>query len=182
MAENALPAGVVDNPEAGHQAGAFPPFDTHNFVPQLIWLVVIFGALYLLMSRVALPRVQGILDARRSRIASDLDSARIMQDQAEAAGEAYDKTLADAKGKAQGLAQETHDKLHAEAEARRHSLESDLNGRLSAAEAQIADTRTRAMANVDGIARDAARTIVQHITGRAPSDEMLANAAGAPRG
>ena len=183
MAETAstLPAGVVDNPEAGHQAGVFPPFDTHTFLPQLVWLVIIFGALYWLMSRVALPRVQGILDARRARIASDLDTARTMQDQAEAAGEAYEKTLADAKANAQSLAQQTHETLHVEAEARRHTLEADLNGKLAAAEAQIADMKSRAMGNVDGIARDAARAIVQHITGTLPSDEQLAGAAGALR-
>lgn len=170
-------AAVTDNPEAGHQAGVFPPFDTHNFLPQLIWLVIIFGALYLLMSRVALPRVAGILDARRTRIAQDLDSARTMQDQADAAEKQYEATLADAKARAQGLAQATHDKLHAASEARRKTLEDELNTRLAAAEVQITDMKTRAMSNVDGIARDAAAAIVQHITGQAPSEQALAAAA-----
>lgn len=177
MAESTLPAAVVDNPDAGHQANVFPPFDAHNFVPQLIWLVIIFGALYWLMSRIALPRVQGILDARRTRIATDLDSARAMQDQAEAAEKAYDKTLADAKARAQALAQETHETLHAESETRRHALESELNGKLAAAEAQIAEMKTRAMSNVDSIARDAAVSIVQHLTGAVPNDAQLAGAA-----
>lgn len=176
-----LPAAISDNPDAGHQAGAFPPFDAHNFLPQLIWLVIIFGALYWLMSRIALPRVQDILDARRARIAQDLESARAMQSQAEAAGEAYGKTLVDAKGRAQALAQQTHDALHAQSETRRHALESDLNGKLAAAEAQIADTKTRAMSNVEAIARDAAAAIVQHITGRAPSEDQLTAAAGATK-
>lgn len=178
---DAATAGVLNNPDAGHQANVFPPFDAHNFLPQLIWLVIIFGALYLLMSRIALPRVAGILEARRSRIARDLDDARLMQDQAHAAGEAYDKTLADAKARAQSLAQQTHDTLHAESEARRHSLEADLNGKLAAAEAEITGMKTRAMGNVESIARDAARSIVQHLTGTAPSDEAIAAAATAAR-
>ena len=89
-----------------------------------------------------------------------------------------DKTLADAKARAQGLAQQTHDKLHAEAEAKRHALEDELNGKLSAAEKQIGATRDRAMSSVAGIARDTAAAIVQHITGAAPSDEALTRAVG----
>ena len=177
---NPVAPGMLDNPDAGHQANVFPPFDAHNFVPQLIWLVIIFGLLYWLMSRIALPRVAGILEARRARIARDLDDARTMQDQAQAASVAYDKTLAEAKARAQGLAQQTHDKLHAEGEAKRHALESDLNGKLSVAEKQIAETKDKAMATVSGIARDTASAIVQHLTGKTPDDEAL-NRATAPR-
>ena len=173
---DALPAAIVNNPDAGHQAGVFPPFDPHNFLPQIIWLVLIFGALYLLMSRIALPRVAGILEARHDRIVKDLDDARMMQDQAQAAGVAYHRTLADARGRAQGLAQQTHDQLHAQSEARRHTLESELNGRLAAAEARIAETKARAMGNVEGIARDAASAIVQHLTGKSPGSDVISAA------
>jgi F-type H+-transporting ATPase subunit b len=175
-ASSELPAAVVNNPDAGHQTGVFPPFDAHNFVPQLIWLVIIFGALYWLMSRIALPRVESILGARASRISSDLDEARRMQDQAQAASAAYEKTLADAKGRAQALAQETQDKLHAQSEAKRHALEAELNGKLAAAEQQIVATKASAMGNVETIARDAAQAIMEHLTGKPANPSTLAAA------
>ena len=174
--EQAAEAAVVKTELAGdatHQAGVFPPFDAHSFLPQIIWLVIIFGALYWLMSRVALPRVEGILDARKHRLSKDLDDAAAMQAQAKAAGEAYDKTLADARARAQAMAQEQHDKLHAESETKRHALEADLNGKLEAAEAQIAETRKRAMSNVASIAEDAAVALVDHLTGRAPDRQTV---------
>ena len=62
-----LPAAISDNPDAGHQTGVFPPFDAHNFLPQLVWLVIIFGALYLLMSRIALPRRASRMSCTRGR-------------------------------------------------------------------------------------------------------------------
>jgi F-type H+-transporting ATPase subunit b len=159
-----------------HQGNAFQPFDAHNFVPQLIWLVLVFGLLYWLMSRVALPRVASILEARRHRLAQDLDDAAAMQNQAKAAGEAYDQTLADARGRAQGLAQATHDKLHAESEAKRHTLEAELNGKLAVAEQQIGETKTRAMASVAGIAADTAASLIEHLTGRRPDAEAVRSA------
>ena len=77
------------------------------------------------------------------------------------------------------MAQQTHDQLHAESETKRHALEAQLNAKLAAAEAQIADTKARAMGNVQGIARDAAATIVQHLTGKAPEPDSLSAAAAA---
>lgn len=177
-------AAVVGTELAGdttHQAGVFPPFDAHNFVPQIVWLVIIFGLLYWLMSRVALPRMEGILVARKHRLAKDIDDAAAMQAQAKAAGEAYDKTLADARTRAQALAQETHDKLHAEAETKRHAVEADLNAKLATVEAQIAETRTRAMSNVQSIAGDAAASLIEHLTGRAPPRDVVEAAVAADK-
>jgi F-type H+-transporting ATPase subunit b len=165
---------------AGH-ADVFPPFDTTHFPSQLLWLVITFGALYLLMSKIALPRVAGILETRQAKITGDLDSATAMQKQAEDAGKAYDRTLADAKGKAQALAQETHAKLAAETESNRKALDADLNAKIAAAEAQIVDTKARAMANVDEIARDAATAIVQHLTGQTPDAGAIAGAVAAAK-
>jgi F-type H+-transporting ATPase subunit b len=166
---------------SGHQENVFPPFDSHSFLSQIIWLVIIFGALYWLMSRVALPRVAGILDARKHRLAKDLDDAAAMQAQAKQAGEAYDKTLADARARAQALAQAQHDKLAAESDARRHALEADLNAKLAAAETQIEDTRSRAMSNVASIAEDAAVALVDHLTGRTPDRQVVSAAVAKAR-
>ena len=144
-------------------------------------VAIIFGALYWLMSRIALPRVGGILAARGARISGDLESAAQMQKQAAEASAAYDATLSQAKARAQSLAQETHDKLHAENEAKRHALEDELNRKLAAAEEQIAGTKNRAMANVESIARDAAGAIIEHLTGKAASPEAIDAAFAAPK-
>ena len=65
----------VHQPQEGHHGG-FPPFESHTFGSQLLWLAITFGALYFLMSRIALPRVASILETRSDRIASDLGEAQ----------------------------------------------------------------------------------------------------------
>ena len=165
---------------AGH-ADVFPPFDTTHFGAQLVWLAITFGALYLLMSRIALPRVAAILENRQSSISSDLDRASAMQTQANEAGKAYEKTLADAKGNAQALAQETNAKLAAESDAKRKATENDLNARIAAAETQIAEMKARAMTHVDAIAADAASAIVQQLTGKTPDADSITRALAAAK-
>ena len=62
-------------PAEHNGSGSFPPFDSSTFSSQLIWLAITFGLFYYLMSRVALPRISGILETRSDRIAQDLDVA-----------------------------------------------------------------------------------------------------------
>ncbi len=154
----------------------FPPFDTANFASLLIWLALTFGLLYWLMSRIALPRVAGILEARHHKINTDVLAAHAKRKEADQAAADYQKTLADARTNAQALAQETQTRLAAEADAKRHTLEAELGAQLVAAERQIEETKAKAMANVDQIAQETAAAIVEHITGKPADAAAIAGA------
>src|SRR5215204_1972683 len=124
--------------QPGGHKGAFPPFQKETFASQLLWFAVCFIVLYLLMSRIALPRVGGILAARRERIESDLKAAQRLKEDSDAELASYEKALADARARAQIIANEMRDKLNAEAEQRHKGLERDLNAKLAEAEKMIA--------------------------------------------
>jgi F-type H+-transporting ATPase subunit b len=148
--------------------GPFPPFQKDTFASQLVWLAITFVVLYLLISRIAVPRIGGIIDDRAKRIEGDFAEAQRLKNESEAALAAYEKALADARGRAQAIANETRDKLNAEAEARRKAIESELNAKLAEAEKTIAVTKAAAMTNVRGIALDTASAIVERLIGTAP--------------
>ena len=147
----------------------FPPFNKETFASQLVWFAIFFIALYVLISRFAIPRLGGIIEARRGQVEGDLAAANKLKAQSDAALAAYEKSLADARARAQALAAETRDKLNAEAEKTRKALEGQLDVKLAEAEKTIAATKTAAMSNVRGIAVDTAATIVQQLIGTAPS-------------
>jgi len=154
-----------------HQGGKipFPPFNKETFASQVVWLAIFFVALYATIAKLAIPRIGGIVEARRSRVEGDIAEAGRLKDQSDAALKAYEKSLADARGRAQALANETRDKLHAEAEETRKRLEGELNIKLVDAEKTIAATKSAAMANVRGIEVDTASAIVQRLTGTTPA-------------
>ena len=162
-----------------HERGTFPPFQKEHFASQLIWFAIFFVVLYLLVSRIAVPRVGGILETRRSRIAGDLAEAERLREESEAALAAYEKALAEARARAQAIGAETHAKLAAESEQRRKTLEHELNAHLAEAEKTVAATKTAAMANVHGIAAEAAAAIVERLIGTAPSPQAVAAAVDA---
>jgi F-type H+-transporting ATPase subunit b len=158
---------------------AFPPFQKETFASQLVWLAITFVALYLMISRIAVPRISGILEERSKRIEGDFAAAQRMKDESEAALAAYEKSLADARNRAQAIGAEIRDKLHAEGEERRKALEGKLATQLADAEKQIATTKTAAMANVRGIAVDAAAAIVERLIGSAPPAAAVGSAVDA---
>jgi F-type H+-transporting ATPase subunit b len=171
-------------PENGHTEadggnGGFPPFDPSTFASQLVSLVIAFVALYLIVSRIALPRVGGVIDARQNKIDGDLAEAQKLKDQSEAALKAYEGDLAAARTRAQAIGTETREKLNAASEAERKTLEDRLAHKLADAEKTITATRASAMGNVRGIATDAASAIVQQLTGAAPDTKAVAKAVDA---
>lgn len=160
--------------EVPHEGkGQFPPFNPHTFASQLVWLTITFVLLYVLMSRLALPRIGKILDDRDARIKGDIADAERAKAQSDEAVAAYEKALADARSRAQTIANETRDKHAAEAEAARKATEDRLNAKLAESEKAIAATKTSAMSNVRGIASDAARSIVERLIGKAPDDKTV---------
>ncbi len=169
----AEPTAHTEQP-VGH--AAFPPFQSEHFPSQLLWLAVCFILLYVLMSRIALPRVGAILADRSKRISDDLAAAERLKEQSNAAHTAYEKSLADARSRAQSIASSTREKQAAEAEAKQKQLEAKLHERLAAAEQQISATRSSAMGNVRSIAAETAAAIVERLIGKTPADHEVAAA------
>jgi F-type H+-transporting ATPase subunit b len=177
MAQNSAQSiASTEHIPAGEHGRKFPPFDAQSFASQLIWLALTFIALYLLMSRIALPRIGSILDERRRRVADDLAAAQRLKGLSDAAIAAHEKALSEARGRAQTLANETRAKASAAAEARRKEVDAKLNLHVAEAEKTIAATRSAAMTNVRGIAGEAASAIVERLIGTAPASQEIAQA------
>jgi F-type H+-transporting ATPase subunit b len=164
--------------DGGHKA-PFPPFQKETFASQLVSLLIAFVALYLIVSRVALPKVGKTIDDRQAKIEGDLAEAQKLKDESDAALKAYEADLAAARSRAQAIGNETREKLNAASEAERKALEEKLSAKLVDAEKAIAATREAAMRNVRGIASDAASAIVQRLTGAAPDGKAVASAVDA---
>lgn len=151
---------------AEEHSGVFPPFDPAGFGGQLFWLAVTFVALYLVMSRMALPRIGGILETRRTRIEGDLKEAERLRVETDRAISAYETALAQARQNAHAIAEETRSSIKADIDNKRKSVEEDLAGRVAAAEAGIQKSKAEALGNVDAIAAETAQELVSKLVGK----------------
>ena len=175
MAEPVHTTSTEATPKSEH-GGGFPPFNAHTFPSQLIWLVIFFVLLYALMAKWALPQVGRVIERRQKLIEDDIAEAGQLKAQSDQAVAAYEKALADARARAQTIANETRERQQAEADAKRKMLEEGLNAKLAEAEKSIAATKQVAMANVRTIAEGAAAAIIERLIGSAPNDKAVAAA------
>lgn len=169
-------AAVVLAPAAALAATAqsggssFPPFDSRTFGSQLFWLALTFGAVYLLMRNVALPRIASVLETREATIAKALQDAADAQAEAEKASAAQEAALAKARAEAEAIGRAAKEAGAKENDARRATVEADLNARMVAAERDITAAKAAAMQNVETIATEAATAIVEQLSGKAPAE------------
>ena len=162
--------------DGGHKA-PFPPFQKDTFASQLVSLLIAFVALYLIVSRIALPRVGSVIDERQNKIEGDLADAQKLKDQSDSALKAYESELAAARSRAQAIGAETREKLNAASEAKA-KMEDFVARRTKTAESKIALAEAQALADVRAAAANAAVTAASTILSQSVkgpvADDLLA--------
>jgi len=161
--------------EAQHSAG-FPPFKTESFPSQIFWLVVTFAALFIVLWRVAGPRISGVIGARKGQIESDIKAAEKHRSDAEAALAAYETALANARAKAHAEAEANRKVIEVEVDKAKAEADAEAHAAAAKAEAGIAAARAEAATHVTKAAQDAAAGIVNRLIGVSVSPEQAAAA------
>lgn len=176
-------AGMTATTQAApHKGAGFPPFKTETFPSQLFWLAITFAFLFVVLWRVAGPRIAGTITARRGRIADDLAAAQQNRSEAEAAENGYQVALAGARARAQSLADANRKTIADELERERNAAGARAHDDVAAAETRIAASRDAARSHVVKAAEDAAIAIVAHLTGETVSADDAAAAVAAATG
>mmetsp|Transcript_1309 Transcript_1309/g.1660 ORF Transcript_1309/g.1660 Transcript_1309/m.1660 type:complete len:184 (+) Transcript_1309:305-856(+) len=155
-----LAAEAAHDAAHGAEKAAFPPFDPWHFPSQLFWLAVLFGFLYFVLSRFILPSIGNTLERRESSIASDLDEAAHLNEDAIDAQKAVDVSIAKAHAKARETADKARGKIDKEIATQTAKVDAEVDKKLSEAETRITALRAEAMQNVESIASDAAQSVL----------------------
>ncbi|MEX0339840.1 MAG: F0F1 ATP synthase subunit B' [Arenibacterium sp.] len=152
--------------------GGMPQLDFSTFPNQIFWLVVALIVIYMILSRVALPRIGAILAERQGTITNDLAQAETLKAKAVDAEAAYEKALADARAEAQRIVAETRADIQGELDAAIAKADAEIAAKAAESEAAIAEIRAGALAAVDEVARDTAAALVSALGGQAEADAI----------
>ncbi|MFZ1413583.1 MAG: F0F1 ATP synthase subunit B' [Defluviicoccus sp.] len=150
-----------------------PQFDPSFWSPQIVWLIISFVVLYYLMWRFVLPRLNEILEEREFRINDSLRRAENLKQEAEQAVAAYEKTMVDARAKAQTQVQVSHERAERLAAERHAELGDRLADEIGTAEARIAAARTEAVAGIRDMAVEVAGLAVEKLIGTRPPQQHV---------
>ncbi|KUP91874.1 F0F1 ATP synthase subunit B' [Tritonibacter horizontis] len=164
---------------AAHGSSGMPQLDFSTYGNQIWWLLVTLVVIYLILSRVALPRIAAILNERQGTITNDLAAAEDLKAKAVEAENAYNKALADARAEAQRIAAETRAEIQAEVDEAIAKADAEIAAKTAESETAIAEIRATALDNVKLVASDTASALVEALGGK--DDTKLIAAAVAER-
>jgi F-type H+-transporting ATPase subunit b len=151
-------AAATEETVGAHEPSGLPQLDMETYPGQLFWLVITFGLLFILLSRVTLPRI-----AEQSK-----------KDASDALAQ-YEAALAQARSKALAMADENRKRIVGEIEALKKEADAKAQDAMGKAEARIATERTRAEGNIRSAAAEAAASIVERLLGvQVSGDEAIA--------
>jgi len=161
------------------QAAGLPQLDISTYPPQLIWLGLTFVALYITMSRIALPKISQVLEERQHKIDDNLKKAETFKEEAEAAAQAYEAALNKARMEAHGVMLETHNRITEQAAKTQAEVSAKLDAEISAAEARILEAKESAMAELSAVAAEVALSAAEKVSGESLSEKDVAKVVSA---
>ncbi len=150
-----------------------PQLDISAFSPQIIWLVITFALLYVIMAKVALPRIGSILEQRQARIDDNLDAAQNLRNESKTDAEAYDKSLAEAREQARNTIYEATQEMSNESARRHEYLGSKLSEEIKAAEERISAAKAAALTGIQEAASSVASQATERLIGIRPDEEAV---------
>ena len=159
-----------------------PQLDPAVWPTQLFWLAITFIALYLVIWRIALPRIADVLEARQRRLDDDLKKATALRDEAGTILAEYEKMRAEAQASAQAVLREAQEAMKAEAERQSRELAARLSQQTEEAEARIATAKTAALASLEGTVNEVVAAAAQKLIGVTADDREVARAVGSVMG
>lgn len=166
---------MADTPAGVDAGGAgMPQLDLSTFPNQIFWLVVTLIVIYLILSRVALPRISAVLAERQGTITNDIAAAEELKVKAQQAEAAYDKALVDARAEANAIVAEAKTEIQAQLDAEMQKADAEIAAQTAESEKEIAEIQEGAMEAVKTVAMDTAKEIIAAMGGKADAKTVTA--------
>lgn len=170
--------GLADAVGVGTHSGAenagMPQLNFDHWGNQIFWLVLALIAIYLILSRVALPRIAAVLAERQGTISNDIAAAEDLNAKATEAEAAYDKALVDARAHAQRIIAEAKVDMQADLEKAIAKADGQIAAKSAESEKAISEIRAGAIDNVKTVAKDTVKEIVSAMGGKADAKTITA--------
>ena len=149
-----------------------PQMEFADYMPQVVWLVITFATLYVLMAKLALPRITDILETRQRRLDHDLELSEKLRDEAQTTLAEYDAAIVSAMAETESLLAKARESIQTETQERIAELNGRLESEIRESDARIRHAMSQAMDELVVVAGNSARAAVERLAGIKVSDEQ----------
>jgi len=147
------------------ESGGMPQLNPEFWISQIFWLTLTFGILYLVLSKLILPKISANLESRKSQILENIEAAEKQRENSEAKLKEYEKIVSKSKLEAKTIFSQTREKVLKDINAKREILDKQIDGEISKAEEEIKTFRDRAPDKINKIAIETSSELIKKLIG-----------------
>ena len=157
------------------ESGGMPQLNPEFWISQIVWLVITFGALYVILSKVILPKISNNLESRRSQILENIEIAEKQREESEEKLKEFDKIILNSKLEAKNLFNEARQKVLNQIDKKRSEMEKNLEEEISSAEKEIQSLNNNSTENIKKIATETSLSLIQQLIGEEINKESISS-------
>ena len=149
----------------GAESGGMPQLNTEFWISQIFWLTITFGVLYIILSKLILPKISLNLELRKSQIQDNIEAAEKQRENSEAKLKEFDDIITKSKLRAKNIYQEAREKAFKEINLKRESLDKQIEEEIKKVEQEIKLLKKSAPGKINKIAIESASELVKELIG-----------------
>tara|TARA_Y100001970_G_C13945934_1_gene705653 strand:- start:176 stop:766 length:591 start_codon:yes stop_codon:yes gene_type:complete len=145
------------------ESGGMPQLNPEYWISQIFWLVLTFGGMFIILSKIILPKISKNIETRKSQILENIEAAEKQREETEAKIKEYEKIIFDSKNDAKNYFNDARKKVLEDVSRKRDSLENEINQEIESAEKEINDLKNNSSKNIHKIAIETSSDLVKQL-------------------
>ena len=150
-----------------------PQLNPEFWISQIFWLTLIFGSLYLLLSKLILPKISNNLEIRKSKIAENIEAAEMQREKSEQKLKDYEKIINNAKNEAKIIFNQAREKILRDINNKKDSLEKEIDEEINMAENEIIELKKNAPEKINKIAIEISSNLIKQLIGEEVNNSSI---------
>ena len=156
------------------ESGGMPQLDPEFWFSQIFWLIITFGILFIILSKLILPKISENLEIRKSQISENIEAAEKEREESENKIKEYEKIILDSKTEAKNYFTKVREKILKDIDKKRERLESEINEEINKAEIEISELVSNSPEKINKIAAETSSDLIKQLIGAEVNNSSIA--------
>ena len=156
------------------ESGGMPQLNPEFWISQIFWLIITFGILFIVLTKVILPKISNNLETRKSQILENIETADKQKEESQKKIDEYEKIILDSKLKAKSYFNNAREKILDDINKKRAALEKDLDEEISEVEKELSDLKNKSGEKINKIAAETSAELIKELIGEEVNSSSIA--------
>jgi len=156
------------------ESGGMPQLNPEFWISQIFWLIITFGILFIVLTKVILPKISDNLETRKSQILENIETADKQKEESQKKIDEYEKIILDSKLKAKSYFNEAREKILDDINKKRAALEKDLDEEIDEVEKELSDLKNKSGEKINKIAAETSAELIKELIGEEVNSSSIA--------